>query len=215
MKPTIVLVLLLTSFISLGQTRKGALSDIRNKYQLIRELVDTNTLRQHHTEYSCEEAIEKGGLTFYYNGNELKHIIHTHTKGHVKYRDEFYIWDDELFFQYATHKISYKDYERSKSGKRQLVDVILTLEERFYFKERNVIKCQFKDFENRSNRPKEIKTNNVRNVNVGCDQAQSALKKFDLLLRYQDMEIEDACNLPKSITKIEPLDGIYGNLGHN
>ncbi len=199
----------------MGQTRKGALSDIRNKYQLIRELVDTNTLRQHHTEYSCKEAIEKGGLTFYYNGNELKHIIHTHTKGHVTYRDEFYVWDDELFFQYATHKIWYKDYERSSSGRRQLVNVTLTLEERFYFNERNIIKCQFKDFENRSNRPKKIKTNNVRNINVGCDQAQSALKKFDLLLKYQDIEIEDACNLPKSITKTEPLDAIYRNIGHN
>lgn len=215
MKSTIVLVFFITSFTSLSQSRKGVLSDIRNKYQLIRELVDTNTLRQHHTEYSCDEAIEKGGLTFYYNGNELKHIIHTYTKGHVKFRDEFYIWDDELFFQYAIHKISYKDYEKNYSGRRQLVNVILTLEERFYFEERNVIKCQFKDFENRNNRPKEIKTNNVKNVNVDCDQAQNALKKFDILLRYQNIEIKDACNLPKSITKTEPLDGIYGNIDSN
>lgn len=215
MKPTTVLVLLLTSCISFGQSRKGALSDIRNKYQLIKELVDTNTLRQHHTDYSCDESVEKGGLTFYYNGNELKHIIHTYTQGRVKYKDEFYIWDDQLFFQYATHKIYYKDYERSRSGKRKLVNVTLTLEERFYFKDRNIIKCQFKDFENRSNTPKEIKTNHIRNINIGCDQAHEALQKFDVLLKFQKTKVKDACNLPKSITNTEPLDAIYGNIGQN
>lgn len=215
MRSTILLVLLLISHISLGQNKKGDLSDIRNKYQLIRELVDTNTLRQHHTDYSCNESSEKGSLTFYYNGTELKHIIHTYTQGHVKYRDEFYIWDDQLFFQYATHKIWYKEYERSRSGKRRLVNIVLTLEERFYFKDRNIIKCQFKDFENRNSSPKKIRTNNIRNINVGCDQAQTALEKFDLLLDFQKMEIEDACNLPKSITNTESLDHIYGNIGQN
>ncbi len=215
MKPTFFLVLFLTSSISLGQNKKGALSDIRNKYQLIRELVDTNTLRQHHTDYSCPESLEHGALTFYYNGNELKHIIHTYHQGHVKYQDEYYIWDDQLFFQYATHNIWYKDYEKSRSGKRLLVHVTLTLEERFYFKDREIIKCQFKDFENRSNNPKKIKTNYIRNINIGCDQAENAIEKYNLLLNFQKMNIEDACNLPKSITNMEPQDIIYGNIGLN
>ncbi len=211
MKPTILL-LLLTSNICIGQNKKGAISDISNKYQLIRELISTNALRQLHTDYTCEETSEEGALTFYYNGNELKHIIHTHTQGHVKYRDEFYIWNDELFFQYAIHNISYIDIERNKSKKRQKVDVTLTLEERFYFKDRKVIKCQFKDFENRSNR-KNITTNYVRNKNIGCDQAVKAIEKFEILLQYQESNIEDACNLPKSITNIEPQDIIFSKSG--
>ncbi len=202
MKPTLLL-LLLTSIICLGQNKKGALSDISNKYQLIRELLDTNALRQHHTDYSCDETSEKGSLTFYYNGNELKHIVHSYEKGHVKFRDEFYIWDDELFFQYAIHNIWFKDYERNTYGKRKMINVTLTLEERFYFKNKSVIKCQFKDFENRSNRPRRVKTNNVRNKNVGCDQATKALEKFSILLKYQEIKIEDACNLPRSINTMD------------
>lgn len=214
MKPTLLL-LLITSSLCLGQTKKGPLSDIKNKYQLIRELLDSNALRQHYTDYSCEETSEKGSLTFYYNGNELKHIVHSYEKGHVKYRDEFYVWDDQLFFQYAIHNIWYKDYERNKYQKRQIVNVTLTLEERFYFNDNVVIKCQFKDFENRSNRPKKIRTNNIRNINIGCKEASKALKKFEVLLQYQDANIEDACNLPRSISKIDPNHVIYQNMNTN
>ena len=195
--------------INFGQSKKGALTDIKNKYQLIRELLDSNALRQHHTDYSCKENSENGTLTFYYNGNELKHIVHSHIKGHVKYRDEFYIWDDQLFFQYAVHNVWYKDYERSSSGKLKMVDVTLTLEERFYFKDEQVIKCQFKDFENRSNNPKQVKTRNVRNKNVGCEEAQKAIEKFNLFMQYQNTNIENACNLPRSIMTFEPLDFLY------
>ncbi|AXT63530.1 hypothetical protein D1816_25360 [Aquimarina sp. AD10] len=206
MKPTIIALLLLTTYTCFGQSRKSALSDIRNKYQLIRELLDSNALRQHHTDYSCKETSEEGTLTFYYNSSELKHISHNYTKGHVNYRDEFYIWDDELFFQYSIHNIWYKDYERNKSGKLEKVDVTLTLEERFYFENNAIIKCQFKDYENRSNTPKIIKTQHIRNKNVGCDQAQDALEKFNTLLQYQEINIKDACNLPRSITKTEIID---------
>ena len=212
MKPTAVLLLFLYVSISFGQNSKGALSDIKTKYQLIKELVETNALRQHHTVYSCRETSEQGALSFYFNGNELKHIVHTYNKGHVKFRDEFYVWDEELFFQYATHNIWYKDYGRDRYGKRKLIDVTLTLEERFYFKDGNIIKCQFKDFENRSNKPKQKRTEYVRNKNVGCDQATNALEKFAFLLKYQNTNVKDACNLPKSITSIEPLNVIYGNV---
>lgn len=199
----------------MAQTIKGDLSDIRNKYLLIKELVETNTLRQHHTNYSCEDLQEKGNLTFYYNGNELKHIIHTYIQGRVTFIDEFYIWDDQLFFQYTTYKIWYKDLEKKRYEKNKLVNVMLTLEERFYFKDRNVIKCQFKDFENRSNKPKKIKTNNIKNINIDCDQAQNSLKKFDALMRFQKNTVEEACNLPKSIYNIESLDIIYGRNNRN
>ncbi len=211
MKPTIIL-LLLTYSTCLSQNEIGALTDISNKYKLIRELLGSNALRQYHTDYSCQETSEKGSLTFYFNGNELKHIVHSYEKGHVKFRDEFYIWDDELFFHYAIHNIWYKDYEKNKYGKREIVDVTLTLEERFYFKNHRIIKCQFKDFENRSNTPKRIKTNNIRNKNIGCDQASKALEKYMILLKYQEMKVEDACNLPRSITNRDVQDIIAGDI---
>ena len=215
MKPTITLLLCLSSYICIGQTIKEDLSDIKNKYQLIRELVETNTLRQYHTNYPCKNLPEKGNLTFYYNGNELKYIMHTYTQEHIKYRNEFYIWDDQLFFQYTTYKIWYKHLEKQRYGKYNLVDVTLTLEKRFYFKGRNIIKCQFKNFENRSNKPKKIKTNHVKNISIGCDQAQNSLKEFDDLMCFQENTIKDACNLPRSISNTESLDIIYNNTTHN
>ncbi|MDY8138240.1 hypothetical protein [Aquimarina sp. 2201CG5-10] len=215
MKPTLIILFFLNIHISFGQSRKEILVDISNKYQLIRELVDDNTLRQHHIEYTCEESSDKGSLTFYYNSRELKHILHTYTQGHVTFKDEYYIWDDQLFFQFAIHKIRYKDYERKKYGKVEKVNVTLTLEERFYFHEENAIKCQFKDFETRSNKSKNPRTNYVRNQITNCEQAQKVLLKYQVLLQQQELDLANACVLPKSISKILKDDVIYGNMGLN
>ena len=116
-----------------------------------------------------------------------------------------------MFFQHTTYKIWYKDLEKNCYGKSKLVNVTLTLEERFYFKDRNVIKCLFKNFENRSSKLKKIKTNNIKNIIIDCDQAQNSLKKFDALMLFQKNTVEEACNLPKSIYNTEPSDNIYSN----
>ncbi|WP_298540959.1 hypothetical protein [uncultured Aquimarina sp.] len=216
MKPTLILSLcILTSVISLAQEKREILADIKSKYLLIRELVDNNTLRQHYSDYTCEESLEKGVLTFYYNSRELKHIIHRYTQGYVSYKDEYYIWDDQLFFEFSTHKVKYQDYEKNRKKRIQKVDVTLTLEERFYFHDFEPIKCQFKDFETRSNRAKNPKTNYVRNQITDCNQANRIIEKYNVLLEYQNMIIDDSCILPRSIAKIVSDDVIYSNLGRN
>ncbi|MBW1297541.1 hypothetical protein [Aquimarina litoralis] len=216
MKPTLILYVFLLSFsLTYGQNKKEILADIKNKYSLIRELIDTNTLRQLHTDYTCQESLEKGSITFYYNSRELKHIVHKYTQGRVTYEDEYYVWDDELFFEFSKHKVRYKDYERSKKKKIKKVNVVLTLEERFYFYNLLPIKCQFKDFETRSNRSKNPKTNYVRNKNTDCENANKVLEKYAILLEYQDMDMVDTCDLPRSIAKIISDDVIYGSLGRN
>ncbi|AXT54818.1 hypothetical protein J8L88_18045 [Aquimarina sp. MMG015] len=216
MKPTFVLYFCVLSFtLSFGQDQKQILADIKSKYSLIRELVDNNTLRQYHTDYTCEESLEKGAITFYYNSRELKHIIHQYTQGHVSYKDEYYIWDDQLFFEFSIHKVKYKDYEKNRKKRIEKVDVVLTLEERFYFDNFVPIKCQFKDFETRSNRIKNPKTNYVRNQTTDCDQSSRIIEKYYILLEYQDLDIVDACALPRSISKIVSDDIIYSSLGKN
>ncbi|WP_299440570.1 hypothetical protein [uncultured Aquimarina sp.] len=216
MKPTLILsICILLSAISFGQNKKEILTDIKSKYSLIRELVDNNTLRQYYTDYTCEESLEKGALTFYYNSRELKHIIHQYTQGYVTYKDEYYIWDDQLFFEFSTHKMKYQDYEKNKKKRIQKVAVVLTLEERFYFHNFEAIKCQFKDFVTRSNRAKNPKTNYVRNQNTDCDQANRVIEKYEVLLKYQDTNIEDACALPRSISKIISDEVMDSNFGKN
>ncbi|AXT50088.1 hypothetical protein D1818_04295 [Aquimarina sp. BL5] len=216
MKPTLILTLcILTSAISLAQEKREILADIKSKYLLIRELVDNNTLRQYYSDYTCEESLEKGTLIFYYNSRELKHIIHEYIQGYVSYKDEYYIWDDQLFFEFSTHKVKYKDYEKNKKKRIEKVDVILTLEERFYFHEFEPIKCQFKDFETRSNRTKNLKTNYVRNQITDCNQANRIIEKYNVLLDYQNITIDDSCILPRSIARIVSDDVIYSNLGKN
>ena len=64
--------------------------------------------------------------------------------GHSTYRNEFYIWDDQLFFQYTTQIIRYKDYSKKGKIKSLIKDITLTLEDRFYFKDKKAIKCQIK-----------------------------------------------------------------------
>ncbi|WP_299220584.1 hypothetical protein [uncultured Aquimarina sp.] len=216
MKPTLILSLcILTSAISLAQEKREILADIKSKYLLIRELVDNNTLRQYHSDYTCEESLEKGTLTFYYNSRELKHIIHQYTQGYVSYKDEYYIWDDQLFFEFSTHKVKYQDYEKNRKKRIQKIDVTLTLEERFYFHNFEPIKCQFKDFETRSNRAKNPKTNYVKNQITDCNQASRVIEKYNVLLEYQNMTIDDSCILPRSIARIVSDDVIYSNLGKN
>ncbi len=216
MRPTFVLSLcVFLSAISFGQNKKEILADIKSKYSLIRELVDNNSLRQYHTNYTCEESQEKGSLTFYYNSRELKHIIHQYIQGYVSYQNEYYIWDDQLFFEFSTHKIKYQDYEKNKDRRIQKVAVVLTLEERFYFHNLQPVKCQFKDFETRSNRTKNPKTNYVRNQTTDCGEANRIIEKYNVLLEYQHSNIDDACGLPRSISKIISDNVIYSNLGKN
>lgn len=216
MKPTLVLSFcILSSVISFGQNNAEILADIKSKYSLIRELVDTNTLRQYYTDYTCEESLEKGTLTFYYNSRELKHIIHQYTQGYVTYKDEYYVWDDELFFEFSTHKMKYQDYEKNRKKKIKKIDVVLTLEERFYFHNFEPIKCQFKDFVTKSNRAKNPTTNYVRNEDTNCDQANRIIEKYEVLLKYQNINIEDACALPRSISRILSDEVIYSNLRKN
>lgn len=215
MKPTIALISLLSLQVCWGQSQKEILRDISNKYQVIRELVHSNALRQFHTDYVCEESSERGELTFYYNSSELKHILHVFTQGHVTYKDEYYIWDDQLFFQFATHKISYNDYKRNKHRKLKKIDVTLHLEERFYFSNEKPVKCQFKDFETRSDNPKNPRTNYVRNTSVACDEADQAIQKFYALLEQHKSEVLNACDLPRSISKSLSDDIIYSRKGIN
>ncbi|MFD2561736.1 hypothetical protein [Aquimarina rubra] len=213
MKPTLILSLcILSSTISLAQSKREILADIKSKYLLIRELVDNNTLRQYYSDYTCDESVEKGTLTFYYNSRELKHIVHQYTQGYVSYKDEYYIWDDQLFFEFSTHKIKYHDYEKNKKKKIQKVDVVLTLEERFYFHNFEPVKCQFKDFETRSNRLKNPKTNYVRNQTADCSQATRIIEKYNVLLEYQNANIEDECSLPRSISRIVSDDILHSTL---
>lgn len=216
MKPAlIVYIYLCACTLTIAQSKKEIFADIKNKYSLIRELVDNNTLRQFYTDYTCEESLEKGSITFYYNSRELKLIVHRYTQGRVSYEDEYYVWDNELFFEFSKHKVRYKDYKHSKKKKVKKIDVVLNLEERFYFYNLLPIKCQFKDFETRSNRSKNPKTNYVKNKSTNCEEAGRILEKYNILLDFQNTEMVDTCALPRSIAKIISDDVIYGSLGRN
>ena len=208
----LIVLVLITCNTVLAQEKKEILSDIKNKFELINELIANNALRQFHSEYNCNEASENGTLVFYYNSSELKKIAHNYTKGRVKYTDDYYIWDDQLFFHYSTHKLTYNDHYKNNFGKRLRTKVQLTLEERFYFHNEVAVKCQFKDFETQSHHKNNPSSNYVRNHTTSCDDAESVLKKYEALILFQDQNIADSCILPKSIQNI-PFDAIYGELG--
>ncbi|MEW7279306.1 hypothetical protein ABW636_11990 [Aquimarina sp. 2201CG1-2-11] len=200
MKPIFLTIILLTSSFSFCQNKKEILSDIHNKYQVIKELMSKDALRQYNTGYTFNISYKKSPLTFYYNGNELKYIEHIYTWGHTTYKDEFYVWDDQLFFQYTTQVIRYKDYRKKGVIKSDVKNITLTLEDRFYFKNRKAIKCQFKSFQNHNDSIK-ITTHRVRNITTECDLAENVLEKFDILKKLQAKEVESAKELPKSISK--------------
>ncbi|WP_025742138.1 hypothetical protein [Aquimarina pacifica] len=213
MKSIAIPVLLFISFVSLGQNRKETLSDMTNKYHLIRELIDTNTLRQYHTDYPCQDPIEKGDLTFYYNSSELKHIVHTYILDHIKYRDEFYVWNNKLFLLHASHKIRFQDYKKNTLiNIGELINVTVTYDEYLYLKDDTVINYVFDCFENRSDAPEKTNSRSIKSQRIKSGQLDRILKKFNALLYFQKTKIKGPTSLPKSITKKEPQDIIYSTI---
>ncbi len=209
---TLTVLLLCMSFVSLCQTKEETLSDITNKYLLIKELVSTNALRQYHTDHPCIDPIEKGNLTFYYNSSELKHIVHTYVLNHVKFRDEFYIWDDQLFFQKATHKVRFQNFKKDSLGKEKLAYITVLFDEQLCFEKGHLISHKRNCYES-TNTPYIIRPRYSNNIGLKKGEEQKALEKFNALLELQRLKVKGPTELPKSITKKEPQDIIYNTIG--
>ncbi len=215
MKPTILLLFyILGMAISYGQNKEEILSFIDNKNSVINELIDDGGLRQYHTCYTNETSLEKGTLVFYYNSSELKHILHQYTIGRVTYKDVYYIWNDELFFQFSTHTVKYQEHLANTSNTSLVSEVALTLEDRYYFHNGEPIKCEFSSIETRSNRNKPSIKHNIIEA-VDCKMVEKITKKYTSLLQYQNKKVKDPCDLSRSISSIMPEHIFNGSLGSN
>ncbi len=188
MKPTIIVsIYTFVATISYGQSKIEILNDNKDKYALICELISKDTLQQHDIDYTCEDTSEKGTLTYYYNSRELKHILHEYKQDLIQYKDEYYIWDDQLFFGISVKKIEEH-----------------AIEERFHFYNSNPISCQYKNFETQNNR--------VLNESNDCKNASNIIERYDLLVNYQYSDTKGNCIFPKGVLRILKKNTIQGDL---
>lgn len=192
MKTNLLLIFVIFSQTLFAQSEKERLSDINNKQVLIQDLVDSNSFRQYYAEYLNEKSSEKGILSFYYNGNELKHVFHIYTKNNISYQDEYYIWDDELIFLLAT-----KTSKQTKDS--DPVQMINKYEEYFYFHKEEAIKCLSKNsrLKRKSTGLQKQKLYVTNKVDI-CDRTEQIFERFTQLLEYQKLHIKKATNLPMS-----------------
>jgi len=200
--------------LSFGQSQEEKLSYINNKNEVIRELIDNGALRQYYTCYNCSPS-EKGTLTFYYNSSELKHILHQYTLGRISYKDEYYIWNNELFFQLSTHTIKYPGYQDRTVNFGQITEVTLTIEDQYYFNNGEPIKCETKSIESRNGQDNTAPIVYTASQAINCKTIDKITKKYNLLLEYQNKHIKNPCDLSRTIPKIIPFDFINNDLNSN
>ncbi|MFC5044724.1 hypothetical protein ACFSTE_22285 [Aquimarina hainanensis] len=193
MRTFCITVLLLSCLNVESQDQKGIISDISTKYEVIRELIGSNSFSKENSSYFCKDFTESGIITYYYNSSELKHILHTYTQNHISHKDEYYVWNNQLFFQLTTHTTHYKTYKESPDP----IDITHTMEKRYYFDKEKSILCKVKEYQTKNNQP--IKTNSVSSKKIRCNQSQDILKKYKILLDYKSKKSTDNCMVAREM----------------
>jgi len=199
MKFLITLYTFLVLQLSWGNSSTDILTDINNKYQIIRELVEGNALRQLHTAYQDENNKEKGELTFYYNGNELKHVKHVFLEKNIVWVEEYYIWDDQLFLQY--NGALQKEQEINFNT---LQDIDLEYTGAYYYYNEQPFPCLIDQGNAETLVPK-----------VSCEQAIQVRDKFHSIILENETKLQDPIDFPKNISRRLADDVYYQISGMN
>jgi len=215
MTKTIFILLLFIPFLNgHGQHNANVFSKIESKHEVISELLNINALRQLHVIYNYEKDVENGSISFYYNGSELKHIQHLFTRDQIEFIDKYFIWDEELIAKSRSYKT------RSKTELEKLAcDLgkhIKQFEEYFYFSNKKPIKCTLIISDVIPDINSNIsQINEIRTVNLGCEEIEEIFNTFAILLKKQKNESSRKDLFPKAIPKIVSDELLYTAIGSN
>lgn len=174
--------------------KKAAIREIRERYKIIAEAKKAGKLMEKTINYNCPGYPEDGDLTFYTDNSGLKLIELTFSGGsHFGGIDQYYVWDGKLFFSFYDQSwwnfdMNDEDYSEDSPPITNTVDNFT--EERFYFYNEQPIRCLQKNYEVKSSKRDNPKTENVPNEEVDCVNAKEVLQKFRQIMAIRNVEFQ-------------------------
>lgn len=186
---------LLSTLSVAAQLHVDPIQDIRQKFSYIMKAKSDNLLTTTEFSYECPYEPGEGTITFFYEGEALRLVEYSFHEGeHYGGTDQYFVWNDELFFAYYDHGSWRFDYENGDFSNPQTVDEIT--QKRFYFDNQQPIRCLLKQFERYSRNIHHLASHDVPNQETSCDEAQTVQSTFKLLLEWQDGgKSSDRCSL--------------------
>lgn len=187
MRQNILLLLICALSLSVeAQDNAEAIADIRSKYAVIAESIREDRYRKVEAPFTCDIDPIQGELSFYYDGDALRHISYALTEGdHVWQHNRYYVWGDSLFFMFREAGYWVFDPEGSPEGELSATIDYYT-EERFYFDAGAPFRCLEKNWEERSTGSKGPGKDAIPNQTVDCAEATEVLEQFRKLKAYRD-----------------------------
>ena len=180
-------------FLSSSTTIDKDISLIRERYSQITQLKSKHLLEKSVIRYQCPDYPEEGTVTFYADHGEYRLVELSYSQGdHYGASEEYYIWDNQVFFYYFSSAIWSFDF--SNSGDATEANTLDTFEEnRVYFSEGKAIRCLKKNYEVRSTDEIPLTADKVANEAYDCFEGAAIINKYEQLLQLAESEDVPGC----------------------
>ncbi|MEO1586542.1 MAG: hypothetical protein AAFS00_04595 [Bacteroidota bacterium] len=165
---------------SFSQTTEADIQDIREKYAYITQNI--NSMRVVQINIECPTYPESGALTFYYEGERLRLVVHDYSDGgHGGGENQYFVWDGQMFFYYANG--GYWTFAQSEGDTPVTVDHVE--EYRYYYKEKIPIRYLEKRYSCKSTDKNQKTSAQVPNEEGSYGAAEEALEEFQKMLLFE------------------------------
>jgi hypothetical protein len=155
------------------------IKDIKQKFTAITTAKENGELSMDSTVYECPDYPSYGTVYYYKKDDKVRLIKHSFSDGsHGGRSIEYYLWDNELFFQYIDESYWSFDGGNMNGDEMQPNTVDYYTEMRYYFSKGELIKCLEKKFEYKTANKKNPTSNEVSNKEVACKSAEELLLSF-------------------------------------
>ncbi|MEW7289836.1 hypothetical protein [Aquimarina sp. 2304DJ70-9] len=202
MKLLFILLCLLLSLNNYGQNNTQILKDIRQKYNMITELLEQDNLEEVAVRSDCNDSGQiNASLHFYYNESKLVYMNYEYREGHSNNIYHYYLWDNKLIFYLAEYASWTWDYECTPSEQGFTNEIWTYEEHRVYFNDRTATKCLYKTYEEKSvDQPYEGPhglSDTIKNEEIDCnrDSIKEIIKTYLQLASSKDGTTVDICNI--------------------
>ncbi|MEL6699367.1 MAG: hypothetical protein AAFP89_24230 [Bacteroidota bacterium] len=163
-----------------GQNIEADIEDIREKYAYITQNLDQMRVVQINIE--CPTYPESGALTFYYEGERLRLVVHDYSDGgHGGGENQYFVWDGQMFFYYANG--GYWTFAQSEGDTPVTVDHVE--EYRYYYREKIPIRYLEKSYSYESTDKSQKTSAQVPNEEGSYRAAEEALEEFQKMLLFE------------------------------
>ncbi|MGK0388821.1 MAG: hypothetical protein ACI94Y_001553 [Maribacter sp.] len=167
------------------------IKDIRQKFNAINTAKGNGELMMDSIVYECPDYPNYGTVYYYKKDDKVQLIKHSFSDGaHGGRSIEYYLWDNELFFEFIDENYWTFDTNNSSDGTMSNTVDYYT-EMRYYFSKGELIKCLEKKFEYKTANKRNPTSNEVSNKEVECKGAELLLKDFYELRELPERNLKE------------------------